>query len=338
MSLEQAPRQPAIDTANTAAAAGSSTAVLTAAQQDTHHAHTSSTCANCGAPLTGNYCANCGQRGEHEIHSIWHFSREVTEDLTHADSRLWSTMLALLLKPGLLTREFLAGRRVRYLPPLRLYLVLSVVFFLILGVSSHEPKAISFRSNGGRPSVALVNPDEADGIAAKPGETPEQRADRVCHPDYQGPLSQWLVPSIEKGCRQSLLDNGHTVSEATLHNLPRAMFLFVPALAVVMKLLYRRPRRFYVEHLLFFIHNHAFVFTIFGLYILLLRIVPAGFDYWLRLIVWIYTIGYLFISMRRVYGQGSLKTFAKFTALAFTYLFGAALTLVLTLTYSVYAL
>ena len=90
-------------------------------------------CANCGAVLTGRFCCNCGPRREHEIHSVWHFTQEATEDLTHADSRLWSTMTALMFKPGLLTREFLAGRRVKYLPPLRLYLVLSVVFFLILG-------------------------------------------------------------------------------------------------------------------------------------------------------------------------------------------------------------
>jgi len=55
----------------------------------------------------GRCCAHCGQRGEHDIHSIRHFIQEVTEDLTHADSGLWRTMLALVLKPGHLTREFL---------------------------------------------------------------------------------------------------------------------------------------------------------------------------------------------------------------------------------------
>jgi hypothetical protein len=151
-------------------------------------------------------------------------------------------------------------------------------------------------------------------------------------------LSRFVVPFVEKGCRKSLLDNGHTVSEATIHNLPRAMFLFVPALAAVMMLMYWRPRRYYVEHLLFFIHNHAFVFTVFSLYLLLLQISPALFGDWLRLIVWLYAACYLFVSMRRVYGQGRFITFLKYTALAFTYLFGAALTLALTVTYSVYAL
>jgi len=301
--------------------------------------HGESNCANCGAPLTGKFCSNCGQRREHEIHSIWHFTQEATEDLTHADSRLWSTMSALMFKPGLLTCEFLAGRRVKYLPPLRLYLVLSVVFFLILSSGGdHGSRAITVRTSGGKPSVSVINPDEANILAPRPGETPEQRVDRVCHPEYDGPLRRFVLPFLEKGCRKSILDNGHTIGEATMHNLPRAMFIFVPALAVVMKLMYWRPRRYYVEHLLFFVHTHAFIFALFGLYTLLLRLVPAALDDWIQLVVWGYTAYYLFVSMRRVYGQGRFITFLKYTALSFTYLIGAALTLALTVTYSVYAL
>ena len=86
-------------------------------------------CENCGNEVTQRYCGACGQRLEPPVHSLWHFSRVATEDLTHADSRLWRTLGALLFRPGNLTAEFLAGRRARYLPPLRLYLVVSVAFF-----------------------------------------------------------------------------------------------------------------------------------------------------------------------------------------------------------------
>jgi hypothetical protein len=308
------------------------------ANPTSHGAHAPTTCANCGAAVSGNFCGQCGQRREHEIHSVWHFTQEATEDLTHADSRLWSTMIALLFEPGFLTREFLAGRRVRYLPPLRLYLVLSVVFFLILGMGNHDPKAVSLQTKNGKPSVALVNPNEVNEIAIRPGETPEQRADRVCKPEYDGPGRGFLVPLITKGCRKSMLDNGRTISEALMHNLPRAMFIFLPALAAVMKLMYWRPRRYYVEHLLFFLHAHAFAFAVLSVYILLLRAVPAALEDWLTLIVWLYFPYYLFVSIRRVYGQGRFMTFLKFSALSLTYLIGAALTLVLTVTYSVYML
>ena len=307
-------------------------------QQATQESHATANCANCGATVLGKFCGSCGQRLEHEIHSVWHFTQEATEDLTHADSRLWGTLFALLFKPGFLTREFLDGRRVRYLPPLRLYLVLSVLFFLVIGSHHGTSRVIQVTSDTDHPSVKLVPTDEVKELAAKPGETPEERADRVCKDDYDGPGSKFILKFAKKACRKSVLDNGHTITEALLHNLPRAMFIFLPALAVLMKLMYWRPRRYYVEHLLFFVHNHAFAFLLFGLYVLLSRIVPASLGHWLTLLVWLYFPYYLFRSMRRVYGQGRFLTFTKYAVLSFGYFFGAVVTLALTVTYSVLAL
>ncbi len=61
--------------------------------------------------------------------------REAFESISHADSRLWRTLWYLLGRPGFLTREFFEGKRVRYLPPFRLYLVISVLFFLVAGLA-----------------------------------------------------------------------------------------------------------------------------------------------------------------------------------------------------------
>jgi hypothetical protein len=58
------------------------------------------------------------------------------------------------------------------------------------------------------------------------------------------------------------IDNGRALREAFLHNLPRALFVFLPLLAGAMMLMYWWPRRYYVEHLLLFVHNHAFVFLL----------------------------------------------------------------------------
>jgi len=295
-------------------------------------------CDNCGASVAGNYCSHCGQRFEHHVHSVLHFTREVTEDLTHADSRLWSTILALLFKPGFLTREFLNGRRVRYLPPLRLYLVLSLLFFLILGLMGHEPRVVSITSPGnGTSSVVLVAPDEAEGIAAKPGETPQQREERVCNPEYDGPARSFVLPLLKQACRKFLADDGRAASEAFVHNLPRAMFVVLPALALVMKVMYRRPRRYYVEHLLFFLHNHAFGFLVFALLMLVTRFVPSAIATGLTFIVWLYVPYYLFVSLRRVYGQGRWLTFAKLAVLSSAYLMCAIITLVVTGMYSFFA-
>jgi hypothetical protein len=300
-----------------------------------HETVTAPQCADCGAPVAGKYCSNCGQRLEHKIHSVLHFTREATEDLTHADSRLWSTILALLFKPGFLTCEFLSGRRVRYLPPLRLYLVLSVLFFLIFGLSPHEPRVATIKSGTG--TVVLVTPDQVEDFAARPGETPQQREDRICNPDYDGPSRSFVLPSLKQACRKFVEDGGRTASKAFLHNLPRALFILLPALALLMKAMYWRPRHYYVEHLLFFLHNHAFGFLVFALVVLMTRLLPPAIAKWVTIIVWLYVPYYLFVSMRRVYGQGPWLTFAKLAVLSLTYLICAVITLALTGAYSFYA-
>ena len=295
-------------------------------------------CANCGADVPGNFCGRCGQRLHHELHSVAHFGRELAEDLTHADSRLWSTIVALLFKPGFLTREFIEGRRVRYLPPIRLYLVLSVVFFLVYGSGHHaEPRIVSIKQTSGRSSVVLEPSDQFAALAAKPGETAEERTKRVCDPHYDGPFPGLVTPFLQKGCARFVEDNGRGAAKAFVHTLHHAFFFFLPVLALVMKLLYRRPRRYYVEHLLFFLHNHAFSFLIFTLLLLVMRFTPSSVGHWAIFIVCLYVPYYLFVSMRQVYGQGRWRTFAKLTVLSFTYFIGGVLTLAMTGVYSIYA-
>jgi hypothetical protein len=101
-----------------------------------------------------------------------------------------------------------------------------------------------------------------------------------------------------------------------------------------MKLMYWHPRRYYMEHLLFFLHNHAFGFLVFAGLLLTTRYAPGALGKWITLIVWLYLPYYLFVSMRRVYGQGPWRTVAKLIVLSFTYLAGGVLTLALTGVYS----
>ena len=89
-------------------------------------------CTNCEAVLHGPYCSSCGQRVLHHSLALGEFLGEAAEVITHADSRVWRTVVPLLFRPGYLTQQFIKGRRASYLPPFRLYLVLSVVFFLVI--------------------------------------------------------------------------------------------------------------------------------------------------------------------------------------------------------------
>src|ERR1700733_12540102 len=95
-------------------------------------------CLNCGAALTGRYCADCSQAANVHVPSTRELLHEVLEGITHSDSRLWRTLHLLWFKPGKLTQEFVAGRRAAYLPPVPPYLVLRVVFFLIAPSMPHS--------------------------------------------------------------------------------------------------------------------------------------------------------------------------------------------------------
>ena len=131
-------------------------------------------CANCHAALAGEYCGVCGQRHEPHVHTVAHFAGEAFESVSHADSRLWRTLWYLLARPGFLTREFFAGRRVRYLPPFRLYLVISVLFFLVVGL----PDKPMFVDDGPTPDRVDKMNAAAEELekASGPGSEPLKRA------------------------------------------------------------------------------------------------------------------------------------------------------------------
>ena len=309
-------------------------------------------CENCRAPVAGRYCGSCGQRVEPPVHSLWHFAQVAAEDMTHADSRLWRTLAALLFRPGFLTREFLGGRRARYLPPVRVYLVLSVVFFLYASATHGTAAVLQVHEHDRGPPTASVSPldnPEDSTLRAQPGESPEHRAQRLCsNSDYQGPWRQFVVTTMHQVCVRSVIDNGKAMSEAMLHSLPRAMFVFLPLLAAAMMLMYWRPRHYYVEHLLLFVHNHAFVFLLLllaglasALLTKLVSLVPPlharlgdSASAWVNLAVTLYVAWYVYRSMRVVYGQGRWLTLGKFALLSFFYVVSGSVMFALTFLYS----
>jgi hypothetical protein len=93
-------------------------------------------CPNCGKPMIGAYCAICGQERDTHRRSIWGLIKVLVEDIASFDSRILRTGWALIARPGELASAFREGRTQRYLPALRLYLFVSLIFFLILGVTN----------------------------------------------------------------------------------------------------------------------------------------------------------------------------------------------------------
>lgn len=315
-------------------------------------------CLNCGAPLTGKYCAACGQRDDPHVHHIGHFLHEAFEGLTHADSRLWRTLWPLLARPGFLTREFFAGRRQRYLPPFRLYIVVSLLFFIMLALlPDSQVIRFDFMAEGGTQAADEVASqvdkvaDIAEQLAAEkdpqrraalvigqkaleakrardvveaalaPAAAPGTRSRQICDDlNYVGPFGTWVAPRLKLGCIKAVEDEG-SLGRAFLHNIPRAMFVFLPLIAAFMLLIYWRPRRYYVEHLLFYIHNHAMIFLLGTLLVpvfwLLRGTIGTAILGW---IVFLWLAWYLYRAMRVYYGQGRGRTLLKFFFMGNVYL------------------
>lgn len=336
-------------------------------------------CLNCNAVLTGPWCAECGQRDERRVHTVGHFMHEAFEGLTHADSRLWNTLVPLLLKPGFLTREFFSGRRQRFLPPLRLYIVITLAFFLL---ASLMPSSESLGQIGAEVSISDTAPLQRKGeqlderlaelraelaeeteaerrrslefaIAAveksrgevqeqlpKAGELPEVKEARDCNFvwDVPGTPSNWLTDRLSEGCRKAVKDKG-LLASAILHNIPRALFFLLPLMAAYMLLIYWNPRRYYVEHLLLLIHNHAALFLLGIVYLpvehLLGRSRWPALSGWFTAFVLTYAVWYCWRAMHVYYGQSRTRTSWKFLFLGFTFFIVNTIMTVFTVLYSV---
>lgn len=116
-------------------------------------------CQNCQTPMHGPFCYQCGQ---HERSSLRHAGlllRDILHDVFNLDSRAIRTLKPLLLKPGYLTLEYFAGRRQRYVPPLRLYVIASLVFFLIAGLLFSLGDGLQFDSDTQAADELLNDPE-----------------------------------------------------------------------------------------------------------------------------------------------------------------------------------
>lgn len=280
-------------------------------------------CKNCNAALLGPFCVNCSQAADVHVPSTLELLHEMLEGLTHSDSRLWRTLKLLWFKPGMLTQEFVAGRRVAYLPPFRLYLILSIVFFLIASFV--------------HPSGQLVQFDDAAAPAAAssdPRVTGCQNVDFIRFTNDP----KWNQ-RFQRACLEAVRDNGKTLWPVVVRTAPKAMFIFLPLIALLHMLLYWRPRYRYAEHLLFFIHLHAFYFSV--AIVMICAVLAAGSwrkisgvsDFLQTVLGWYLAI-YTLFAMRRVFRRGWPGTLFKAVVLFFVYNIVFALTLIGVIVYA----
>jgi uncharacterized membrane protein len=269
-------------------------------------------CKNCDAVLLGRFCASCSQAADVHVPTTIELMHDLLEGVTHSDSRLWRTLTTLWFKPGKLTEEFVVGRRIAYLPPFRLYLVLSIIFFLMTSFLHISGAAMQFDEAlkpTGAPTAASTGPRitscddiKLDIFSAYPKLN--SRAQHVCE-------------VIKR-------DNGEIGMHLVLATMSKAMFIFLPLIAFLNMLLYWRPRYRYAEQLLFFVHLHAYYFSV---AIVMLSLINAG-EAWPKidgvtgiletLLGWSLPV-YTLMAMRRVFRRSWVGTLFKAAVLFFAY-------------------
>jgi hypothetical protein len=308
-------------------------------------------CENCGTALRGHWCPQCGQPAIDYRRSFRHVLVDLLDQFLNWDSKFFKTIALLLIQPWKLTIDFLAGHRVRYVRPLRLYLLASILFFFAV---NHWTRAIHVTPNRFSPHERGV----VEAELKKRDMPPEVRAEvenalkrasspaseQAEQPSQTGPTpkvattpSAALTPSenpstpfeswIEKRAKAKIGEHGTNFElflKTLISNLPYMMLCCIPLFAFVLKILYVRRNIFYIDHLIYALHIHSFAYL--GTILIILATLglnhaAAGtFAGLIIALLWLTFAAEILLSIRRVYRQGWFISIFKFLFGGFVYL------------------
>jgi hypothetical protein len=197
-------------------------------------------CRNCGEAAPGRYCPECGQETALHPPSALEFLHEFVGHYVALEGALWRSLRALAI-PGCLTLEYYAGRRRRYVLPLRLYLTASLVFFLALKLAGPHPPL----------QVNLFIPAASEAARAAPAVP--------CK--FQWAFCQRINSQVEARYGKLTRAEWWSILGANAQRVfPYVMFVLVPVFALVTRVAYWSGARNYGEHLVFALHTHAAAF------------------------------------------------------------------------------
>ncbi len=295
-------------------------------------------CPNCGTRLTGRYCSNCGQEDHSLAVPLYRLILDFLSDQFQFDARIWTTLGLLLFRPGHLTRTYLAGKRQSHIPPIRLYLFVTIIFFLTVGFLPFGGVHFDIRSPTGKQLVATGTATHASGVpavgsAVAPltsttdiGRLIEQRIAKAGR--TQSPAAASVADSARKFWLpriKALQDHPGQFWKRFWSNMPKVLFFLIPVFALLLKLFYLLRKRYYSEHLIFALHYHSALFIyllIVVLLMLLTRVTPPILDSilrWCCLVLGIWSVIYAFPAMRVTYDDSWPLAVLRGSALWFLY-------------------
>ncbi len=272
---------------------------------DAHLAPTA--CANCGhafdAPPPA-FCPACGQESRVRAPTLGEFVQQFGGAYFSTEGALWRTLKLLLIKPGELTRQYLAGRRKHYVLPLRLYLTVSVLAILLLrlvagtDVNFGMPSDLDLRKG----QYSILEFGESRGVGLKDGVY------------FCRGMPAWFCKRLERRLDtdpKGLQREAEELGGRFISNLGGAMFLMVPLFAMCQKIVYWNRRLRYTEHLVFALHLHAFWFLC-----LLLTLLPFE---WMPVVSILLVPVYALAALKRVYGGRWFWRWCRATAVSLVY-------------------
>jgi len=329
----------------------------------------SNACMNCGTVLQGPFCHYCGQPDKNFMRFFPVLMRELLEDFVDFDSRFVRTIKPLLFKPGKLTRDYLDGRRFRYVPPLRLYIFSSIAFFFLTSMLANDVIRINGENGDGAVTgihfgaedeedlrdalegLEELEPGLTDQVIETVSEAEHENAeeaggdsiningkpwDRETNPFVIEWLPDWVNNWVNNEIEESpqkgreIEANPDLIKDKIFDVLPATMFVMLPIVALLLKIWYLFARKYYIEHLIFALHNHSFIFV--AALLVILGNILAGWQEpseegplttavtWINGAIGIWIPVYLLISLKRVYRQGWGMTLTKYSLIGSSYL------------------
>jgi hypothetical protein len=264
------------------------------------HSH----CQNCEAKLQGPYCYRCGQHDFDVSRSFHHVFLEALENFFHFDAKFFRNVVTLLCRPGVLSAEYNAGKRVSQMPPFRFYLFISVLFFFlgfltgrpVIQAAPARPASLQVDAPGTAKTSPAVSAHESS--SARP-------AARVGEQTLQAALREKLNRLPE--------DQSERVRELG-YAFPKILILCLPLFALFTRGLFRSEGQTYLQHLVVAVHFHTFIFLwkmvgdgwteLLGLFSHRLALAASG-------LVALWFILYPLLMFRRLYRKPWLPTLAK---------------------------
>jgi len=280
-------------------------------------------CPNCATPINGPFCATCGQSQKNLNKQVWTLAGEVLDDVFRLDSRVARTLFALFFRPGFLTTEYFDGRRARYTPPVRLYLVISFLFFFITPVMNNLDTVPSDEVE-----VITLHEDGEDGADWKDikQELPNINLDWLSNEENEA-LAERLEIQLKKTVDR-VKEDPAGLWGGVMDLMSAVMFFMLPFFAIFLKLFYIGSGVYYAQHLLLALHNHCFLFlaTLLTGALELLDTTTVGVVSGpIASLTALWIPVYMYLSLKNTYGQSHTMTAFKFLFIASIYIVIASL-------------